>query len=152
MGVKLLNQHFLGLNDISDMTYKLIFSGIILIFFYGCVEIDNSNLGDGYVYYKDDQIISSVDGIHGEVPSNVLEYAYDKHFIIAKQKPLANDPNILIYDYSYTYKWGDDSCYYWIISKDQKRVFGPLSSIDFVKMKDSLIISKELILKNPNLK
>lgn len=130
----------------------------ILLLLLTCVAVqscnynDNKYLGSDYVYYADHKMIVSSTGESSGIPSTVIEYCYDKRFIIAAQEPIENDPNALLYDDIYEYTEGYNAIYYWIISKDQKRVYGPLSSIDFVKMKDSLIISKELKFKNSNLK
>jgi hypothetical protein len=101
-------------------------------------------LGDGFVYFADHKMISNINGSCGEIPSNVLEYKHDKKFIVATQKPIENDPNVLLYDTAYYYKQGYDNIYYWIILKDFKKVIGPLTEDEFLKAIIKYKVSKTL--------
>jgi hypothetical protein len=91
-------------------------------------------------------MIASSTGECGSIPSIILEYNYDKSFIIAVQKPIENDPNILLYDAEYEYKEGYNSVYYWIIIKDIQKVIGPMSKSEFVEVRGKYNVPEDLIL------
>lgn len=82
----------------------------------------------------------------GGVPSTVLEYNHDKRFIVAVQKPIENDPNVLLYECEYKYIGGYDTVYYWIILKDNKKVIGPLLKGEFLEAREKYNVPKYLIL------
>ena len=70
------------------------------------------------------------------IQSVVLSFDYDNNFIIAKQKPLENDPNGLLYDFEYKYFEGYNTNYYLIIIKNEKRVIGPMNKEEFIKQRN----------------
>lgn len=111
-----------------------------------CNYNDNKNLGNSFTYYADHKMIASSTGECGSIPSIILEYNYDKSFIIAVQKPIENDPNILLYDAEYEYKEGYNSVYYWIIIKDIQKVIGPMSKSEFVEVRGKYNVPEDLIL------
>jgi hypothetical protein len=103
-------------------------------------------LGDGFVYYADHEMISNSTGSYGEIPSNVLEYKHNKKFIIATQKPIENDPNVLLYDTEYVYKQGYNAVYYWIILKEKKTIIGPMTKVEFLEAREKYSVSESLTL------
>jgi hypothetical protein len=130
--------------DIINPIKFYLFIFFIFQIFQDCNYNDDKNLGDGFVYFADHKMISNINGSCGEIPSNVLEYKHDKKFIVATQKPIENDPNVLLYDTAYYYKQGYDTIYYWIILKDFKKVIGPLTEDEFLKAIIKYKVSKTL--------
>jgi len=125
---------------------KILFIIYIYTTLQSCNYNDNKNLGNSFTYYSDHKMIASSIGECGGVPSIVLEYNYDKNFIIAIQKPIENDPNVLLYDVEYEYKEGYNSVYYWIIIKDNQNVIGPMSKSEFVEVRGKYNVPEDLIL------
>jgi len=119
----------------------LLFTSVVL---QSCNYDDNKNLGSSFVYYDDHRMIASSTGESGGVPSTVLEYNYDKSFIIAAQKPIENDPNVLLYDMEYEYKDGYNSVYYWMILKVNQKVIGPMSKSEFLEAREKYNVPKDL--------
>jgi hypothetical protein len=134
----------MGKIDIINTINFYLFIFFIFQIFQDCNYNDDKNLGDGFVYFADHKMISNINGSCGEIPSNVLEYKHDKKFIVATQKPIENDPNVLLYDTAYYYKQGYDNIYYWIILKDFKKVIGPLTEDEFLKAIIKYKVSKTL--------
>ena len=61
----------------------------------------------------------------GEIPSTIIDFDYDKRFIIAKQKPkIPQDP---LYNKDYQYKDGFNKIYFWLIVHEKNLVLGPLA-------------------------
>lgn len=91
-----------------------------------CTSDHIEDLGEGYFYRNEggnlkDILCKKPDG--GEIPATVLDYVYDKKFIIAKQKPkLPQDP---LYKRIYNYKT-NNNLFYWVILKTNNTVIGPL--------------------------
>ncbi len=77
----------------------IIIGAILLLSIFSLFCTDNKKMGNGYVYYADNKMISSSDGLYGEIPSVISSFDYDNSFIIAEQKPIENDPNALLYDF-----------------------------------------------------
>jgi len=125
----------------------LIIGAIILLSIFLIFWTDNKNLGNGYVYYSDKKMISSSNGLFGEIPSVVMSYDYDNNIIIAKQKPLENDPNALLYDFEYKYFKGYNTIYYWIIIKKENKVIGPMNEEDYIKQRNKYNVPAKLTLK-----
>lgn len=97
-----------------------------------CTSDHTKNLGNRY-YYRDEG--EDMTDIYNEVPNGagipatVLAYAYNRDFIIARQKPkLPQDP---LYNKDYVYRNGTDTSYYWIIFKSSNVVLGPLDKAEF---------------------
>lgn len=119
----------------------------IIIFNTNCTSDYSKNLGNGYIYRDEgceEKEIFCEKANGGMIPSTVLNYDYDRHYIIAKQKPRKDDPNILLYDTTYEYKYGYDSIYYWIILKDFKEVIGPLTKDEYLNAREQYKISEKL--------
>jgi len=105
-------------------------------------DTDNKDLGRGFVYnaeYK--HILGRVD-----IPPTIISYNFNMHFIVAKQKPKRFDD--AIYDkMEYVYSQGRDTCYYWLIIKQEQRVFGPLDFNRFQDLKEYYKVPDELTLE-----
>ncbi len=65
----------------------------------------------------------------GEIPSEVVDFNYNRSFIIAKQKPkIPQDP---LYSQDYHYENGIGQYYFWIIVHEKRLVLGPLDENEF---------------------
>lgn len=81
----------------------------------------------------------------GEIPSTIIDFDYDKKFIIAKQKPkIPQDP---LYNKNYHYKDGVDEIYFWLIIHENSLVLGPLSEKEFTTARKEYNVPDNLILK-----
>lgn len=136
---------------------------IIVILVYGCHD-SHSNLGDSYVY--DSRCIYK-NGDKWLIPDQVLNYEYDKNYIIAYQKPDSAYFREFYIDY---YKSIPDSTLwpsleetdslealldsmleikdcYWIIRKADCKLYGPMTETDFYrecrKMKITIMMDKK---------
>lgn len=120
----------------------IIFVFIIFLFISLIYDSDNKKLGDDFVYNAENKhIVGNVD-----IPPTIISYDYDKHFIIAKQKPKAY--NEAIYDkMEYIYPLGRDTIYYWLIIKQEQKVIGPLDYDSFLKLKKEYKVSDSLKLQ-----
>lgn len=101
----------------------------LFLFFLQMCDTDSKDLGSGFVYNEEHKhILGKID-----IPPTIISYAYDKHFIVAKQKPKAFDE--AIYDkMEYVYPLGRDTVYYWLIIKQEQKVFGALDYDSFKKI------------------
>jgi hypothetical protein len=125
----------------------LIIFYLIIIFNLNCTSDYSKNLGSGYIYRDEgceEKEIFCEQANGGKIPKTVLVYDYDRHYIIAKQKPQKDDSNILLDDTIYEYKYGYDTLYYWIILKGFKKVIGPLTEDEFLKAIIKYKVSKTL--------
>jgi len=107
----------------------------VLLLLHGCVY-DTHNLGSDYVYDDEHKMIYSSSHSGNEIPSTILEYRFDRSFIIIKQKPRENDPNASLYSREFHYSKGFDEVYYWIIIKEKNVLLGPM-------IKDEYILAKQ---------
>lgn len=129
-------------------------SVLLLIFitsllFQSCNLSDTTEmLGDGYFFRNEGNtikdILCEVPG-GGQVPATVIDYKYDKSFIIAKQKPKL--PQDILYDKKYNYDNGDNDFYYWLIVKNEHTVLGPYNLLEFKNIKVKYNVPEGLILK-----
>lgn len=124
------------------------FSWFLLLALQSCTSDYTKNLGSGY-FYRFEAI--DLRDIHcekakgGEVPADILEYAFNRDYIIAKQKPrLPQDP---IYSNEYIYENGDNVIYYWIIIKRDDIILGPLNLDSFNKKANTLNLPKTMLSK-----
>lgn len=121
--------------------------GIILLFclflVFSLLYDDNTkNLGSGFKYDTNRKdILGKID-----IPPTIISFDYDKHFIIAKQRP--TEFHHAIYDkMDYIYPLGRDTIYYWLIIKQEQKILGPLDSIQFLEHKKKCNIPDKLILQ-----
>lgn len=95
----------------------------ILILMYSLLiyNSDEYDLGAGFKYYSDNEmILGSVD-----IPPYVEAIGYDENFIVVKQNPRGRNPDIIFDKMEYCYPNGLDSTYYWIIDKRHDLIYGP---------------------------
>ncbi|MGB5988980.1 MAG: DUF3997 domain-containing protein [Marinifilaceae bacterium] len=121
----------------------------VVIIIQGCNFSDSTTeLGDGYFYRNEGSTIKDIlckvpEG--GQIPSNILDFAYNDEFIIAKQTPqIPQDP---LYDKTYEYINGTNVFYYWLIIKKDHSVLGPFDLISFTEERDKYKIPKNMILR-----
>lgn len=121
--------------------------GVLLLF---CIflfltlmfDTGSENLGNGFVYNSENKHITG----NVDIPPTIISYDYDKHFIIVKQKP--KEYNEAIYDkMEYIYPLGRDTVYYWLIIKQEQKVFGALDYDSFLQLKKEYKVPDNLILK-----
>jgi hypothetical protein len=102
-------------------------------------DTDSKNLGGGFVYSAEHKhILGKID-----IPPTIISYDYDKNFIVAKQKQ--KKYNEAIYDkMEYVYPLGRDTVYYWLIIKQEQKVFGPLDYGSFQELTQKYNIPNKL--------
>lgn len=83
---------------------------------------------DFYYDYESNSIFGN--GNLVDIPPDIINYMYDKTFVIVKQQPKLV---YIDYDYNidYSYKAGLDETYFWLISLKEKKVYGPMLFEDF---------------------
>lgn len=72
------------------------------------------------------------------IPQFVEDYEYNSRFIVASQRPTVRGN--LSEEIEYIYPLGRDTTYYWIIDKDNDRIYGPVLYDRFRQLGDSLDI------------
>lgn len=110
--------------------------GILMMMF----DDGTKDLGGGYeLFYYEPQSIWSK---KIKIPPEIIEYKYDSHFIIVKQRLNGKVPEFEFhYHYNYPSLYGD---YYWIIDKQGDTFYGPLGKKDFIHKSDSLHVKLSL--------
>ena len=127
---------------------KIIVLVLLLIGVNSCSDY-TKYLGDGYYYrYEGGDIkdISNEWPHRGQIPSTVVDYAYNRRFILASQVPKL--PQDILYEKEYEYKEGPNAVYYWIIDKKKHIVYGPLVFYEYVKFRKKLNIKEDFYLKS----
>jgi energy-coupling factor transporter transmembrane protein EcfT len=121
-----------------------IYSFILL---FGCRDY-SEKLGNGYTFVQmggnHNYIFHGYNG--GEIHPNVVSFDYNKQFIIAKQKPM---PFQYAYETAKDYACRTDSiafCY-WLILKEEQKIFGPLDSTQFLKLRKDYGVPDKLKFK-----
>ncbi|MDE7377258.1 MAG: DUF3997 domain-containing protein, partial [Muribaculaceae bacterium] len=97
------------------------------------------NLGDDYKCTENPPI--HIYGPKITIPPEIIDYRYDKRFIVALQRLNGIKPERNYYDkydYDYPSLYGD---YYWIIDKQEESFYGPLCQQDYINKCDSLGVS-----------
>lgn len=118
---------------------------LILILLFGCSDY-TEDLGCGYFFRNEGIDIKDIlcRNEHGaEIPSTIVEYRFDKEYIVAKQKPKI--PQEPLYKYKYEYAEGNDCYYYWVITKRNNEAYGPLNEKDYRAICENLKIPKIII-------
>ena len=123
----------------------LLFAGV----FCRCSDY-SKKLGSGYTFIHEggnnNYIFHEYPTKGGEIPPNVISFDYDKHFIVVKQRPM---PFQFGYETAEEYADRTDTigfCY-WLIIKEEHKVFGPFDSIGFQKYKKEYQVPENLILE-----
>ncbi|MFC5283653.1 DUF3997 domain-containing protein [Pedobacter alpinus] len=98
------------------------------------------DLGNEYSLVSESKTIQFITGPNdstftGLVPCTVESFASDDFYIIAKQR---NNPGCSNLDLSSL------SINYWIIDKKREKVYGPLDSLSFNRMRKGMSISNSL--------
>lgn len=93
------------------------------------------NLGDGY-YFFNRQIFNSSGK---EIPNNIVNYVFNKQYIIALQKP-DKFPTEYEKDLNLNYENGRNEVYYWLIIKKESKLYGPILKEDFETLCSKLLI------------
>ncbi len=107
--------------------------GIISFFCYDGYE----DFGNGYVLFTDEGVIDGQkDGHNIYIPWKVEKYESNYRFIVARQHLGHYDT----FGKHITYPAGRDTTYYWIIDKDNDRIYGPVLYDRFRQLGDSLDI------------
>ncbi len=114
----------------------------------GCSDT-TKNLGDGYVLVLEGGSVNFIfkeESTWGGVPYGVTKYDYNDDFIIAQQTPREFDD--VIDEREFDYKHGRDTSYYWVISKADSALWGPLDEQEFLACRKRLGIPDDLVLRN----
>lgn len=101
---------------------------ILLIFLGSCDYSENLYYGYFYVDEGGDTKVILNGAQYPEIPATVIEFDYNRDFIIAKQKPKL--PQEILYNMNYLYKDGVDT-FYWIISTKNYFGLGPLDKQEY---------------------
>ena len=97
------------------------------------------DFGDGYNLYTDDRcIFGQKGGLTIDIPFEVLGYESNGSFIVVRQQPDKFDDRGI-------YPSGRDTTYYWIIDKDNDRIYGPVLYGRFRQLGDSLDIRLKMV-------
>ncbi len=127
--------------------YSVFFLCLFCLICNACSDY-SKNLGEGYTYAHEGTgtncIFHEYPTSGGEIPPDVISYAYDKNFIVAKQKP--NEFNCA-YEKEISYPLGRDTIYYWLIIKQEQKVFGALDYDSFLQLKKKYKVLDNLILE-----
>ena len=114
---------------------------VILVFLSMC-DTDGKDLGNGFDYSSEHKHITG----KIDIPPTIIWYDYDKYFIVAKQKP--KKFHDAIYDKKeYVYPLGRDTIYYWLIIKQEQKVFGPLGYDSFQQLRKEYEVPDKLMLE-----
>lgn len=116
---------------------------VMLFFLAWIIELSDDgtkDLGGGYeIFYHEPQ---SIWGPKIKIPPEIIEYQYDSHFIIVKQRLNGQEPEFeFYYHYNYPSMYGD---YYWIIDKQEDTFYGPMDSLQYKQKSDSLDVRLSL--------
>ncbi len=113
-------------------TIIIIFSILFIILqtIYNLGGNNDVRLGADYYYckYRKDILCNNNKDGSVDIPPTVLSYAFDRNYILVKQKM---DTSIdVIYD-KIVYPHSVDSIYYWVINKKIPKVYGPINKNEF---------------------
>lgn len=113
---------------IRSIFFTILFAGVILFVYLASQPYTVKFSRDFYYDYESSSIFGKENLV--DIPPNIVNYAYDKNFVIVKQQPVLV---YIDYDYNqdYSYKAGLDESYYWLVSLAEKNVYGPLLYDEF---------------------
>ncbi len=95
------------------------------------------DFGNGYVLFTDEGVLcGQKDDLRIYIPWKVEKYESNHRFIVARQHPGTYDT----FEEHIIYPSGRDTTYYWIIDKDNDRIYGPVLYSRFRQLGDSLDI------------
>jgi len=101
---------------------------VLFIFLGSCDYSENLYYGYFYVDEGGDSKDISNGGQYPEIPATIIDFDYNRDFIIAKQKPKL--PQEILNNMNYLYKNGVDT-FYWIISTKNYFGLGPLDKQEY---------------------
>ncbi len=111
------------------LIYYLIGIGGLISLYTLNYDGDITYLGGGYEYAPEhDHILGPV-----EIPPCVINYNFNKQYIIVQQNPQGHMPDAIYDTMEYKYPMGPDSIYYWIIDKTNHNYYGPILYHDFLE-------------------
>lgn len=94
---------------------------------------EDDYLGGGYTF--DSKAIWGEKPEQIDIPNEVIQYNYNKKYIIAKQRYLHAVDTTWFNIGNRNRAYGEyDSIYYWIIDKQKDTVYGPMDSITFIRI------------------
>ncbi len=143
-----LNEYHLNNGFMKKSTCFLLIIFAFLI--QGCIiDADSTRkLSGGYFYRNEGGDIKNIlceNPNGGEIPSTIIDFSFDKKFIIAKQLPkIPQDP---LYNKSYQYKDGYDKYYFWLIVIEKDLVLGPLNEKEFSIIRKEYNVPEKLTIK-----
>ena len=100
---------------------------LLLSFFFQTPTVKFSK--DFYYNYESNSIFGKNELI--DISPEIVDYKYDKNFVIVKQKPKYINDSMYDYPEDYKYANGLGEYYYWLIILGEKTVLGPLTYEDF---------------------
>lgn len=109
---------------------------LFVIFAFFSLGTDTEELGSGYQFINEDSKYIADKNHSEQIPSRIIELGWDDRFIVAVQIP-----DIAYIDKAEVYKYPQihDHRFYWIIDKDNDKVYGPLLYDSYEQKKDSLM-------------
>lgn len=118
----------------KDYILKVCILAILIPVRIGMTFGSTEDFGNGYELYTDDRCIyGQKGGLTIDIPFEVLGYESNGSFIVVRQQPDK-------YGSRGSYPYGRDTTYYWIIDKDNDRIYGPVLYDRFRQLGDSLDI------------
>jgi hypothetical protein len=118
----------------TKFIFSLIFYVLVLWVSYSLAQPCEEKLSNDFRYNYETK---SIFGEKTDVPPKVIDYAYNKKYVIVKQKPISKCSYMYNYPEDFndeSYKNGLNEIYYWVISLSEKKVFGPMLLEDFNSM------------------
>ena len=138
------------LNRSTKIILLVIFTFTFFLIFSQLLDTDSKKLGSGYTFVhggsNNNYIFHEYPAKGGEIEPNVVSFDYNKQFIIVKQKPM---PFQYAYETAKDYACRTDTiafCY-WLILKEDQKIFGPLDSIQFLKLRKDYGVPEKLKFK-----
>jgi hypothetical protein len=126
------------------LPHRYVFISLLGVLMIGCTSDSGKELGEGYVLVLEGKGVDHIyneDPQWGGVPYGVIQYAYDDKFIIALQQPRKFDD--VIDPRELDYKHGRDTTYFWVISKVDHTLFGPLDKRELEERREQLGIPRD---------
>lgn len=118
------------------IVFYVFISLFLICYFITAFDKGYEDLGGGYQYHEDG--CGAIFGEQVDVLPTVVNYEYDKHFIIIHQNFFGNKYygfGEVKHGFNYS-SYDDDN--YWIIDKKEDKYYGPLSLVSFNSKCDSL--------------
>ena len=133
MEAKNCKRNLKNTNNFNTVAKSVIITLLVLIFkLENCEYCDYTEyFGNGYYYRDEGGDIKEIFGSKAHtpgIPPTVIDFDYNRDFIIAKQKPKL--PLDILYDVNYLYKDEVDT-FYWIISVKNYFGLGPLDKQEY---------------------